>query len=100
MNRIQKELVGRIYGFLRVTYITKELAIGCVCACGRHVILSYAALADGSVVSCGCTGENAPDVQLKVLYTSLEQSLFFLKLSSGFLVLCLGSLLDSLHRGF
>ena len=70
MNRIHKELVGRKYGFLRVTFITKEMAIGCVCTCGRYVIVSYAALADGSVISCGCMGGNAQDVQMKVLYKS------------------------------
>lgn len=70
MNRMHKEFVGRTYGFLRVTSITKELGIGCICTCGRYVIVSYTALADGSVTSCGCMGENAPDVQLKVLYKS------------------------------
>ena len=70
MNRMHKELVGRTYGFLRVTSITNDFNIGCVCTCGRHVLLSYAALMSGSVTSCGCMPGNAPDVQVKVLYKS------------------------------
>lgn len=70
MNRIHKELINRKYGFLRVTSITKQMAVRCVCTCGRYVIVSYAALEERSVTSCGCMGGNAPDVQMKVLYKS------------------------------
>ena len=44
---------GRRYGQL-ITYYSRDRDVTCRCVCGRLVHVADAALADGTVTSCGC----------------------------------------------
>ena len=50
---VEVDVAGRRFGFLTAEY-RRDRDIACRCCCDRLVHVAAAALADGTVTSCGC----------------------------------------------